>query len=362
MFELRAGEQPFAGLELNFRARGNEQLVYTADQYPGVAVKVHWFDTKLILESLGAEAAAHWLDGTIGAAGRGALRSHGADMSRRLDNLRAAFGDGHSIPRSCGTIDFPFPGRVLRELGFPEAIDSEATYVIPAPVTVQDWRSLTGGRDLAIGKALPDRPSAADVTRMGQQWLEHSLPPGFEPELLTRLSPDSTVPEFITATRDHPELAASTRAFIDSARQYTHDTGELFALRGRDNLYFDAAGEFHLIDTLGRPAWQLSIGHVQDKLEWIKDHGEPPPGPGSLAPIVTTIASLNALADEVGTEPYWELPTDLRPYPWDTYHACINWQTDGLPHEQQTQAQRQAIAEATRARPTNPHRGNNRSI
>ncbi|WP_344232458.1 hypothetical protein [Kribbella hippodromi] len=356
-FVLRPDEQPIAGIELTYRARGNEQLVYTADQYPGVAFKVHWFDTKLVLEGLGVEAGSHWLDGTIGAAGRNALLAHAEQTAQRLRAMEAAFGEGHSLPRSCGAIEFPFPGRVLRALKFPEVIDPDRSYPICTPITVQEWRSLEGGIDFATGMQPPNELSAADVTRAGQKWIERSLPPGFEPELLRRLAPDSTVPAFLDAVRNRPELAASARAFVDSAREYTRDTGELFALRGRKNLYFDADGTFRMIDTMGRPPAQNSIGKVHDRLLWIKENERPLPlGVGHLAPVVSTIAALNALADEVGTGPYWEMPDDLKPYPWDTYFNCIDWQTDGLPHEKQSAEKRQAEADARRPRSATPIR------
>ncbi|WP_141852504.1 hypothetical protein [Kribbella jejuensis] len=351
VFALRQEEQPVLGLDLTYRARGNEQLVYTAVQYPGVAFKVQWFDTKLILESLGVDALAHWVNGTIADVGRARLLSQALLTAERLERMRSVIGEGHSVPRGCGALEFPFPGRVLRELGFPEVIDPTTRHTLTTPIVVQEWRSLEGGLDFATGMRPPSQVSVADVTRMGQKWLERSVPPGFEPELLTRLAPDSTVPAFVDAVRNRPPLAAAARAFVDSAREYTRGTGELFALRGRNNVYFDADGTFHLIDAMGRPPWQNSIAKLEERLRRIRQTGRPAPGTAPLAPVVNSIASLNALADEVGTEPYWELPDDLKPYPWDTYVDCIDWQTDGLPHEQQPAGKRQAVAEMLRVRP-----------
>ncbi|MBB5976953.1 hypothetical protein [Kribbella solani] len=356
LFELREGEQPFAGMRLTFRGRGNEQLVYTADEYPGVAFKVRWENVKFVLEGLGVDALPHWANGTIAEAGRAQLAAHSISTTGRLERMRSMFGAGHSVPRGCGVVEFPFPGRVLRELGFPEVIDPEARYAMTTPVAVQEWRTLEGGLDLATGVQRPGQVSVAGVTRMGQKWVERSLPPGFEPELLTAMAPDSTVPAFIDAVRSRPELAASAREFLDSAREYTRSTGELLALRGRKNLYFDAEGTFHLIDTLGVHARLNSITKVEDKLRQIRDTGQRPPGIATLGPTVTTIASMNALADEVGTEPYWELPEQLKPYPWDTYFGCIDWQSDGQRHEPQPVEKQQVVDETLRARPGAPGR------
>ena len=366
IFDLRPGEQLFEDLHLIFLARGNEQLVYTAAEYPGVAIKIHWYDTKRVLEGLGVEAGAHWLDGTIGEASRKVMLAHADQTDLRLTALRALFGSGHSIPRSCGPIDVAFPGRILRALGYPAVIDPRAQYLIPAPVVVQEWKSLDDGSILATGLAPPDQLSATDVERAGRKWLERTLPGGFEPELMTRLSPSSTVPEFIAATQDRPELARAARAFVDGARAFTRITGELLALRGRDNLFFDADGNFHLIDTLGRPARENSIGKIQDKLRWIRDTGRPlPPKTGALAHYVTSIAALNAVADAVGTEPYWTMPKELQPYPWQTYYACIDWQTDAIPtghlrsdqlHEPDLPAAEETAAERLRDHPPEPGR------
>ncbi|MET9318246.1 hypothetical protein ABZX12_41045 [Kribbella sp. NPDC003505] len=175
----------------------------------------------------------------------------------------------------CGVVDFPFPGRVLRELGFAEVIDPDERYVIPVPVAVQEWRPLREGTGLAIGLRAPEQLSEADLTRAGRRWLERSLPAGFDAELLGRLCPGNTVAEFVAATQRRPELADSARRFLSAAREYTRLTGEFLAGRGKDNLVFDAENEFHLIDTLGRPPREYSIGKFQDGLQWISDTGQP---------------------------------------------------------------------------------------
>jgi hypothetical protein len=230
VFELALEEQPFPGLDLSFRDRGNEQLIYTVAQYPGVVVKVHWYDTKLAIDSLGVESRAHWLDGTIGDTVKNVMHAQAERTSRRLAALRSSFGDGHSVPTPCGTVNFP--GRVFRELGFRGAIGGEIRSVIPAPVAVQQRHDFRSGFDLRSGLAGPDGVSATDVVRAGRKWVERSSPMGFEPDLLNRLSPDNSAVDFVDAIEGRPELARSAREFLNGARHFTRTTRELLAVRG----------------------------------------------------------------------------------------------------------------------------------
>src|SRR5262249_25455569 len=85
----------------------------------------------------------------IGDAIRIPIDAWAEQTAQRLSAMRSSFGDGHSIPVSCGAVNFPFPGRVLRELGFPDTIDPYASYTIPAPIAAQekiDCLYLAGGR------------------------------------------------------------------------------------------------------------------------------------------------------------------------------------------------------------------------
>lgn len=327
VFELRDDEQPFPDLPVTLAGWGNEHLVYRPHDLPGVVVKLAWRTARRLTQELGVEAGPRWQDGSIGDAIRRPTEFEAARLDDRLAALRSSFGDGHSVPEPGGVIDFEFPGRVLRELGFHEQLDPAQRYRLPVVLTLQHALDVRRGRDLAMGMpAQPEQVPLDVAVRAGQKWMDQ-IDPGFDPELFTRLHPGNSVADFVRAAGDDPDLADCARRFLDSARRHTAEHQEFFSVRGRGNLYFaqqDGRWEFHLVDALG-PTRQYrcpdsvirSLTRVRDGDELSRADRE------SLHHEVSQTQGLNALAQALQVDPYLELPPSLRPFPWETYAAAV---------------------------------------
>ncbi|GAA3845434.1 hypothetical protein GCM10022226_80830 [Sphaerisporangium flaviroseum] len=321
VFRLGPSEQPFRGMTLELTGRGNEQIVYTPREYPDVVLKIRHLE---LTERLAEVRAEHLADPGMLQRLRDDAGYQTESLARRLSTMRSVYGEGHSVPVQCHGVEFPFPGRVLNELGVKNGFLPEERYTLSAHIAVQPKLDTARSLDLMTGFPPPRAErNLADVREIGNRWVDMTASSAFDAELLARARPRSSMVRLWQAWQHDPELAVSLGDFIIKTREYSETSRELLALRGSGNVVFQQQGRvwnYHLLDALGPSAHWLSLDKSVEWFRRVRD-GEVLYGFDRNLATSTfdTYSMLNAIGMSLGVGPYFTLPKDLRPYPWERF-------------------------------------------
>jgi hypothetical protein len=325
IFELGAGEQPFDGMTLTLIGRGNEQLIYRPVQYPETVVKFHYLYAKENFEHLSLQARRQVLEGDVSPL-RSLVDDTTTQFVERLSLMRSIYGDAHSIPVQCTAINLPYPGRILRELGFDETVSLNGHYLLPTTVAVQPMVETAYGIDLSIGSRLPRGKLDVDAfIEVNRRWLDPDIDHPFDGDLIDRARPGNSISMLQAEALRDPALMVSVRDFIERTLEFVRVSRELPSLRSTGNLLFqkyENTWNYHLIDTLGRPREFNSVDLGIELLRKLKTEGTLTSTEKiRVTNSMETMACLNAMAKGVGARGRFRLPADLLPYPWAHFAA-----------------------------------------
>lgn len=249
---------------------GGQHVVYALPDYPDKVVKV---DANMLLRGL------EWKANTQDEVPTNYVKLALDQDTKRIKNLRAYFGNEHTLEQSVHYLKVPVNERVISEMyqrfrrrkDPTEVIKNFSGNEVKSIVSIQekspelnDPNRLSAASGYAEREAPNNDPNFEEAyNKLTSQTVTGNSTEPFNIQDLAKVHPG--MEKVITSAINDPDLQASLKNFAQRAINYSKVTGESLDLAGSDNVIFfkkEATWNYKLVDAL-YPSPPPSEGKIQ---------------------------------------------------------------------------------------------------